>query len=162
MAPSPAEHVLESEGPERTREFGRRLGAALSVGDCVALRGPLGAGKTTFAQGALAGAGATGTGRSPTYALVHEHGGRVPLRHLDVYRLEGSADFAAIGGVELFDGVAAIVEWPERIEADLPEDRLDVSIEWVAGAPERRRIRLRPTGPRGRELAGAVLQGDGG
>lgn len=155
-----AEFALESASPDQTRALGERLGAALRVGDCVALRGGLGAGKTTLAQGVLAGAGVAGPARSPTYALVHEHRGRLPVRHLDVYRLSGPDDFEAVGGAELFEGAASVVEWPERIEPFLPADRLEIALEPVPGDGSRRRLTVRATGERGAALAVAMRRGE--
>jgi tRNA threonylcarbamoyladenosine biosynthesis protein TsaE len=88
----------------------------------IALRGGLGAGKTTFAKGLARGLGVTEEVTSPTYTIVSEYEGRLTLHHVDAYRLSGPEDFESAGGEELFadpDGVC-LIEWSERIEGALP------------------------------------------
>jgi tRNA threonylcarbamoyladenosine biosynthesis protein TsaE len=100
----------------------QRLGAAVPGGTVIALRGGLGAGKTTFAKGFARGLGVDDEVTSPTYTIVSEYEGRLRLHHVDAYRLSGPEDFNAIGGAEAFadpEGVC-LVEWSERIEAALP------------------------------------------
>jgi len=99
-----------------------RLGALVSGGSVIALRGGLGAGKTTFAKGFARGLGVGDEVTSPTYTIVSEYVGRLRLHHVDAYRLEGPEDFESVGGDELLadpDGVC-LIEWSERIEAALP------------------------------------------
>jgi len=139
---------LVSTSPEATRDFASRLAAAAQAGDVVCLWGELGAGKTVFAKGFGAGLGVTDTISSPSFVLMGEYLGRLPLFHIDLYRLS-SAQEAFDGGL-LDDRQAAgvvLIEWPNRLGSALPEDRLDVRIEGGADAP--RTLRLEAHGALG-------------
>jgi tRNA threonylcarbamoyladenosine biosynthesis protein TsaE len=112
------------------RELGRRVGERLFPGAVVLLDGPLGAGKTTFAQGVAAGLGIHAVVASPTYALVHEYDdGRLPLRHADVYRMAHDDELIPAGLEERVgrDG-AWLVEWAGRFPDAWPTARLAVAI----------------------------------
>ncbi|MDD3243785.1 MAG: tRNA (adenosine(37)-N6)-threonylcarbamoyltransferase complex ATPase subunit type 1 TsaE [Eubacteriales bacterium] len=117
--------TITTHSPEETQELAARLGKALFPGAVLALRGDLGAGKTAFVRGLAQGMGVSGRVHSPTFALVHEHNGPLPLFHFDLYRLEDG--LAETGLDEYFDrgGVCAL-EWPEKAEDELPLERLDV------------------------------------
>jgi len=135
---------LVSTSPEATRDFASRLAAAAQAGDVVCLWGELGAGKTVFAKGFGAGLGVTDTISSPSFVLMGEYLGRLPLFHIDLYRLS-SAQEAFDGGL-LDDRQAAgvvLIEWPNRLGSALPEDRLDVRIEGGADAPRTLRLEAR-------------------
>jgi tRNA threonylcarbamoyladenosine biosynthesis protein TsaE len=122
--------------PEATQRLAAALAGAAAPGDLVCVWGELGAGKTVFAKGFGRGLGVTTTISSPTFVLMAEHAGRIPLFHLDLYRL-GDAGDAWAGGL-LDDRQAAgvtLVEWPERLAAALPAARLDVRIDGTADAP---------------------------
>jgi tRNA threonylcarbamoyladenosine biosynthesis protein TsaE len=128
--------------PEATQRLAAALAAVAAPGDLVCLWGELGAGKTVFAKGFAAGLGVTTTVNSPTFVLMAEHEGRIPLFHLDLYRLADARD-AWAGGL-LDDRQATgvtLVEWPDRLDAALPAARVDVRIEGTGEA--RRRIRIR-------------------
>jgi tRNA threonylcarbamoyladenosine biosynthesis protein TsaE len=116
------------------------LAGTLVAGDCIALEGPLGAGKTQFVRGLAVGLGANPRGvSSPTFVLLNIYrGGRLTLFHLDAYRTGGADDLESIGFAELLEqsGVVA-VEWAERIAEILPGRRIRVGIE-VLGESERR------------------------
>jgi tRNA threonylcarbamoyladenosine biosynthesis protein TsaE len=103
-------------------ELAERLGALVQGGSVIALRGGLGAGKTTFAKGFARGLGVDDEVTSPTYTIVSEYEGRLRLHHVDAYRLSGAEDFYSIGGAEAFadGGGVCLVEWSERIEEALP------------------------------------------
>ena len=124
------------------RAFGAALGAALRAPVVVALRGELGAGKTTLAQAIAFGAGVLGDVTSPTFALVHEYAGRSSrVYHLDLYRLAGPQDLTNIGWDEIVNGDGIVlVEWPERAGARLPRARLDVALCEVPGDFDRRLV----------------------
>jgi len=140
---------LVTHGPEETLALGRRLGRLLGAGDVVALTGPLGSGKTTLAKGLAEGLDVEEPRwvTSPTYVLIHEYRGRVPVYHVDAYRLAGASDAEALGVDELFfgDGVT-IVEWADRIAAMLPDDRLDIRLAHSDGAD--RHLTMQPHGTR--------------
>jgi len=95
------------------------------------LEGTLGAGKTTLAQGLALGLGVTDPVTSPTFALVHEYGGRLPLFHMDLYRLSSEDEFELIGGWEYFqrDGVC-LIEWADRLGDTLPRPYWKICLEW--------------------------------
>ena len=140
--------ALETRSPEETQELGRRLGAMTEVGDLYLLQGPLGSGKTTLAQGIAWGAGVTGYAHSPTFVLVHEYAGRIPLYHVDLYRLDlGDIEVDDLGIHEMLADGACMVEWGEKAGAVLPADSLRIHLEFGPGA-EDRRIALVPSGPR--------------
>ena len=118
---------------EDTVLLGRKIGARLKAGDVLALTGPLAAGKTTLTKGLAQALGVSETITSPTFCLVSEYeGGRLPLYHFDVYRLEGAEDFANIGAEELLYGSGVcVVEWSEKVRTELPSSTifLTISIE---------------------------------
>jgi tRNA threonylcarbamoyladenosine biosynthesis protein TsaE len=114
---------------EETAAFARELAATLNAGDVLLLSGGLGAGKTAFVRGLAAGLGiAPEDVTSPTFTLLHEYrGGRLPLYHADLYRLEGHA--AEELGLEQTDGVLAI-EWPDRLGREL-RGATPIRIDWI-------------------------------
>jgi tRNA threonylcarbamoyladenosine biosynthesis protein TsaE len=122
--------------------LGERIGAIVPGGTVMALRGPLGAGKTTFAKGVALGLDIDEEVTSPTFTVVSEYVGRLRLHHIDAYRLSGSEDFASVGGEELFadSGALCIVEWSERIAESLPPDA--VHVELLVQADGSRELRL--------------------
>ncbi|MDQ7793519.1 MAG: tRNA (adenosine(37)-N6)-threonylcarbamoyltransferase complex ATPase subunit type 1 TsaE [bacterium] len=146
--------LLESRSPGRTQALGRALGRLLRAGDFVALAGPLGSGKTCFAQGVLAGLGVPGPVRSPTFTLVHQHRGRWPVYHVDAYRLAGPGELQDLGPEEFFYGPGVVVlEWADQVAAWLPEDHLRVDLELPPeNDADHRFIRLTAHGARYRRL----------
>jgi tRNA threonylcarbamoyladenosine biosynthesis protein TsaE len=111
---------LPSASPEETRAIGERIGAALAPGSIVLLRGPLGAGKTVLVKGIARGLGVTDEIISPTYTLVADYPGRIPLAHVDLYRVDLEAEIAGLGLDDLLDGPGVtVVEWGEKLEATL-------------------------------------------
>lgn len=136
------ERHLTSPQPETTRELGAALARAARPGDLVCLWGELGAGKTQLAKGFGAGLGVHDTVNSPSFVLMTEYEGRLPLFHVDLYRLGDAADVLAGGLVdERQSAGVTIVEWPERMADALPDARLDVLIEGAGDEP--RTITLR-------------------
>ncbi|MRR09248.1 tRNA (adenosine(37)-N6)-threonylcarbamoyltransferase complex ATPase subunit type 1 TsaE [bacterium] len=118
--------------PEETQALGRRLSALLAAGDTVCLWGELGAGKTCLVQGICQGLRVAQDVVSPSFTLVNEYEGTVPVAHLDFYRLKGEADLEQLGYNDLFDGRRIVlIEWPERAAAALPKERLDVRMRWL-------------------------------
>ena len=122
--------TLETHGADQTLRLGQILGRTLKGGLLIRLDGDLGSGKTCLVQGLARGLGVPGDYdiTSPTYTLVHEYEGRLPLVHVDLYRLRDSRDAESIGLWELLDaGAVVAVEWAERIETDLwPEPNLHI------------------------------------
>ena len=126
--------------PAQTIVLAEKLGASLTAGSILTLEGDLAAGKTTFTKGLALGLGIKDIIDSPTFAIVKEYDeGRLPLFHMDVYRLDGDSDIEFI--LEYFDrdGVC-VVEWASIIEQDLPKQRIDIKIERLDG--DQRRITI--------------------
>lgn len=127
--------IFESYNQEDTFRFAKKLALGAKPGDIICLDGDLGVGKTVFTQGFAEGLGIEDYVNSPTFTIVKEYSGRIPLYHFDVYRIGDSSEMEEIGYEDYFygDGVT-IVEWPERIEDLLPENahwihiRKDLSI----------------------------------
>jgi tRNA threonylcarbamoyladenosine biosynthesis protein TsaE len=132
--------VVDTASAAETERLGGRLAASLRPGDVVAVAGDLGAGKTTFVRGACRELGVRGPIASPTFTIGHRFEARVPVAHLDLYRVEalGAEDW---GDLEpYFDGTIAFVEWPEHAGAWLPPVRATVSLEHVDESHRRVRI----------------------
>ena len=121
------EYLSHSE--EETESIGEHLGASLSPGAVVAYLGGLGMGKTAFTRGLARGLGCKGRVTSPTFTIVNEYEGRIPLFHFDMYRLPDSDALFDIGWEDYLDrnGVCA-VEWSELVADALPEDTVYVTI----------------------------------
>jgi tRNA threonylcarbamoyladenosine biosynthesis protein TsaE len=155
----------KTNSPEATRALGEQLGRLNNPGDIIALSGDLGAGKTCFTQGIARGLGITKRVTSPTFILIREYEGRLPLYHFDAYRLDGPADLEQLGSEEYFGGGGVcVVEWAERVATALPEDRVEVELQRVPGEEELRFIRFKSTGRRSRvileELKRVLYPGD--
>jgi tRNA threonylcarbamoyladenosine biosynthesis protein TsaE len=137
--PSPsavASRAVASASAEATRDLAARLASAAQPSDLIALTGDLGAGKTQFAKGFAAGLGVEATVSSPSFVLMTEYLGRLPLFHLDLYRLADDVE-AWSGGLldeRQIEGVT-LVEWAERLGAALPRARLEVHIEGTGDDP---------------------------
>ncbi len=120
---------LTCDDAEATREVGAAVGRHAPAGTVVLLQGDLGAGKTVFAQGVGRGLEAPTVVNSPTFVLVNEHlGGRLPMRHADLYRLDTADLIAELGLDQAAEGGILLVEWPERAQGGLPIDHLHVQI----------------------------------
>jgi tRNA threonylcarbamoyladenosine biosynthesis protein TsaE len=130
------EHVTSS--PAETERAGVLLGERLRAGDVVLLTGELGAGKTTFVRGVAQGAGSMADVASPTFQLVRVYPGRVQLAHVDLYRIEDTAELSELGLDELAGQGAVVVEWGERIAVD---GAARIEIEHLGG--DRRLIRTK-------------------
>lgn len=145
--------TIESSSPDETEAAAAALAELLSEGACVALYGELGSGKTVFARGLLRGLGIGSdvAVTSPTFVIVSEYAARVPVHHIDAYRLHGASDIVALGSRELFYNEAvSVVEWADRIEDALPEERLNIVLS-ITGA-EGRRLAFSATGAACRAL----------
>lgn len=135
----PATTTSEAE----TRALGERLAASLAPGAVVALHGDLGAGKTQLAKGVAAGLGVDpATVSSPTFTLIHEYAGALPVYHMDGYRTKRPEEFLALGVEDYLygDGVC-LIEWPQRLGNLLPPDTVHLELTHAGG--DTRHIRLR-------------------
>ncbi|MBF9014825.1 MULTISPECIES: tRNA (adenosine(37)-N6)-threonylcarbamoyltransferase complex ATPase subunit type 1 TsaE [unclassified Oceanispirochaeta] len=122
---------LLSSSFEETLELGFKIGKVLKPGDIVALNGDLGAGKTSISKGIARALGIKDVITSPTYTIVSEYEGTIPLYHMDMYRIDGIEEFELLGVDELLFGQGvSLIEWSERITEYLPDDckTLNISI----------------------------------
>ncbi|MDF2531524.1 MAG: putative hydrolase [Clostridia bacterium] len=118
-----------SKSAEHTYKLGTGLGKALQQGDIICLTGDLGAGKTAFTKGIGAGLDIQEFITSPTYTIINEYNGRIPLFHFDVYRLEGVEEMYELGYEEYFFGDGAVViEWADIVKDIIPQERLWITI----------------------------------
>ena len=128
-----------------TVRAGEKLGSTLSPGAVVALYGGLGAGKTAFVRGLAAGLGIDAAVSSPTFTIVNEYFGKIPLFHFDMYRLESENELFDIGWDDYLDrGGVCAVEWSEKIPRALPPETLTVKLYILGG--DQRRIEITPEG----------------
>ncbi len=149
------ELTLDSEAD--TLALARSLASVLEGGDVIGLEGGLGAGKTTFARGAVHGLGvAEDTAvTSPTFALLHQYEGRLPVAHADFYRLANEAELEELGVDELVEeGAVLLVEWGRKFTGMASQTALWVELEIISEVG--RLVRLRPQGARGDAIIGAL------
>ena len=138
---------LASRSPVYTDRLGRAIGRALQGGETLALYGPLGAGKTALVRGIAAGLGAPPKAvSSPTFVFIHEYHGRLPLAHVDLYRVNSTREAESTGLEEYFSGSTVVaIEWADKGLSILPPDRLEIELRHhTVGS---RTIRLSATGP---------------
>ncbi len=149
---------VKTSNPDQTRALGCRLGEAAIPGTVFAISGPLGAGKTTLAQGILQGLGVTARVTSPSFILAREYQGRLPAYHWDAYRLEGPDDLYHLPFFEQVDGDGVVViEWADRVEEALPHDSVFIQISRpVGGCPGVRLFCFGGEGPAATKVMGVV------
>lgn len=136
-----ATEPLVSRSPEETRALGERLGARLAPGAVVACTGELGAGKTCFLQGLARGLGVTTDVTSPTFVLINQYRGRVPIYHLDAYRTGSLTELVDLGLEEILDGDGVtVIEWADKLASLLPARTIHVSISGLGDEPREIRI----------------------
>jgi tRNA threonylcarbamoyladenosine biosynthesis protein TsaE len=160
---------LQTRDAEETVELGRRLAGFLLPGDVLGLSGDLGSGKTTFVRGLAAGLGSTDRVVSPSFILVAEYAGRIPLLHLDLYRLKTEKELLELGLPDLLSGEgAAAVEWCERWGSLAPSSWLEVRFRMDPAARGLHHLSFAlhgPTwqerGPRIEALESAALRDEG-
>lgn len=121
--------TFKTSSAEETIELGKKIGKLLKKGDIIAMQGTLAAGKTTITKGIATALGITETITSPTFCLISEYQGTMPLYHMDVYRLDGTEDFINLGTDDMLygDGVS-IIEWSEKIMDELPSNTIVLKI----------------------------------
>jgi tRNA threonylcarbamoyladenosine biosynthesis protein TsaE len=156
---APAHGELRSDGPSATRAIGRALGREARPGTFISLIGELGAGKTQLAKGVAEGLEVPTVVNSPTFVLMNEHAGRLPLYHVDAYRLAHPEEALDAGLVEdrQSDGVV-VLEWADRLDGWLPADRLEITIGGDGDDPSARTLRWAASGSAHARLADAALE----
>lgn len=133
--------VFLTDSPDKTIKLGKKIGKALCPGDIIALQGTLAAGKTTLTKGIASGLEVEDTVTSPTFTLISEYRGRLPLYHMDVYRLDSVEDFLDLGSEELIYGNGvSVIEWSEKIMEWLPHSAIIIRLS--AGENDSRRIEI--------------------
>ncbi len=133
----------ETSSPEETEAIGAALAKKLHIGDYVALRGDLGAGKTAFARGLIRAFMPGATVKSPSYTLVNEYrGAAFPIFHFDMYRIESEDDLLSIGYYDYLEDGICIVEWSEKIPYAMPSVYYCVSIEKNPQDDRKRTVRI--------------------
>ncbi|WP_214763030.1 tRNA (adenosine(37)-N6)-threonylcarbamoyltransferase complex ATPase subunit type 1 TsaE [Exiguobacterium sp. s146] len=136
-------YTLITHSAAETQAVAEKLATLVQAGTVITLNGDLGAGKTTFTQGFGKGLGVTRNVNSPTFTIMKQYQGRLPLYHMDVYRLEDTGDDIGLEEYINGDGVA-IVEWSNLIESSLPTERLAITIERIGD--EERQLTFAPVG----------------
>ena len=140
-----------SSSPEETQDFGARLGQLARPGDIFLLVGELGAGKTCLTQGIARGLDIKEYAASPSFMLVRELYGRLPLYHMDFYRLDNLEEIADLGLDDYFYGQGvSVVEWAEKGLSLLPTEHLLIEMSYISDS--KRRLKLKASGKRYREL----------
>jgi tRNA threonylcarbamoyladenosine biosynthesis protein TsaE len=148
-----------SRSPEQTRRVGSRLGGALQAGDVICLQGDLGAGKTTLVQGIAQGWGSVDSVSSPTFILVnmYRRADQSQLFHMDAYRLESTPEAEELDLDSMLAQGALLIEWPERMDGLIPNERLWVNLEHID--EEEREMKFKATGKRYDELLEVIRHG---
>lgn len=139
--------MIETENVEETIELGRKIGKLMQAGDVVALIGKLGSGKTTLTQGLARGLGVKKRDyvTSPSFTLIKEHKGRLPVYHIDLYRIDNLKEVYDLGYEEyLYGEGVTIIEWAKKIKRLLPKEVLFINLEIID--EKKRRIELKPKG----------------
>ena len=135
---------LDTHSPEETRDVGEVLGRHAEPGFVYLLSGELGTGKTTLTQGVLSGLDSDEHARSPTFVVVAQYAGRIPLYHIDLYRIDSSRELDDLGLDEYVDGAGlCVVEWADKAQGYFADDHLFVRIDHLGG--ETRRLSLTAT-----------------
>lgn len=130
--------TFHTTSAEETIELGKKIGSLLQKGDIIAMQGTLAAGKTTITKGIAQSLGIKDEITSPTFCLISEYEGKMPLYHMDVYRLEGGEDFINLGVEDLMYGNGvSLIEWSEKVMDELPKKTIILKIEPIEGTTER-------------------------
>lgn len=144
---------MTSDSAEQTIEIGRKLGQLVEPGAVILLKGNLGAGKTHFAKGVALGLDIHDHVTSPTFTIINEYQGRMPLYHIDAYRLEDEGEAYDIGLEEyIYELGVTLIEWPDRINGLLPGEHLAVEISYAGADDETRHLEFTAQGVRYKNL----------
>ncbi|MBI2872778.1 MAG: tRNA (adenosine(37)-N6)-threonylcarbamoyltransferase complex ATPase subunit type 1 TsaE [Chloroflexi bacterium] len=147
--------VMTTSSPQETQALGRKLGALARAGDVYLLSGALGTGKTCLTQGIAWGLGVQEYAHSPTFVLVHVYRGRLPVYHMDLFRIDDIREVVDLGIDDYLEGDGVcVVEWAEKAVEAFPVEHLLVRLEHVG--EQERRLTLEPRGHRYRELVEAL------
>ena len=142
---SPLEAQIITRGPEETRAIGRIVGEHAAAGDVILLTGELGTGKTCLTQGILNGLGSDDLARSPTFVLIAEYRGRMPMYHMDLYRVGSIEQAEELGIDEYLDGDGlTVVEWADNVPGIFADDSLRIHLELVSECERRLSFRAEP------------------
>lgn len=140
---------VRSTSPEMTQQIGRALAGLVRAGDLIALIGPLGAGKTCFAQGLASGLGIREVVSSPSFVLAKHYPGSPGFLHVDAYRLSSAAEFWELGLADQMGANVTVVEWADHVAEALPDDRVELSLQYADG--DTRTVDIRAGSGRHRE-----------
>ena len=147
-------HIIKTTSVDETQKIAYIIGQKVKEGMVLTLEGDLGAGKTTFTKGLAKGLEIKRNVNSPTFTIIKEYQGRLPLYHMDVYRLDGNSE--GVGIEEYFTkGGVVIIEWADTIQDILPAERLDIRFKVVD--ENSRVLKFTPHGQKYEEICGAVL-----
>ncbi len=130
--------IFNTSSAEETIALGKKIGSLLQKGDIIAMQGTLAAGKTTITKGIAQSLGIKDEITSPTFCLISEYEGKMPLYHMDVYRLDGGEDFINLGVEDLIYGNGvSLIEWSEKVMDELPKKTIILKIEPLEGTTKR-------------------------
>ena len=146
---------ITSNSAEETRRVGEIIGSVANASDLILLIGQLGSGKTIFTRGIGDGLGVEGRVASPTFVIVRWHRGRIPLYHVDLYRIETSRDVDELGLEEYFNDGVCVVEWADRSLEIFPIERLTVQL-YYGDNPEQRVMHVEGEGERYENIVGVL------
>ncbi len=140
------ERIVETHSEQQTELLGQTLANVVQPGTVIALIGPLGAGKTRFSQAFSVAMGVHSDEiRSPTFVLIHEYQGRLPIYHFDTYRLKDQDEWLELGADEILaSGGVCLIEWADRVAELLPADRINIEISVIGESV--RRFHIQATG----------------
>ncbi len=136
---------IETDSPDETKLFGESLAQILKTNDVLSFNGVLGAGKTCLIKGIASGLGISDDmAKSPSFTLINEYDGKIPLYHFDLYRMKDPTELYNIGWDDYLmrDGIV-VVEWGEKAEDQMPESRIDIDIEIVSETKRKLKIRFK-------------------
>lgn len=153
-------YKIKSSSEKETINIAMKLAKHLKAGDILALKGQLGAGKTTFIKGLAKGLGIKQEIRSPTFVILNVYKGKIPLYHFDVYRLKDLGDLIQLGYEEYFyaDGIC-VIEWAEKIEDLIEKEHLGIAIKFAKGGKNLRSFAFFPKGGRFKKLKSFLRKG---